>query len=298
MRTPTAAGILPVDKTPGPTSHDVVDRARRALGVRRIGHTGTLDPFASGLLLLCVGPATRLSEYLTDLDKTYLATARLGVVTETDDPEGVWIRESEEWRTLDAVRIGEALQAFRGTLRQRPPAYSAKKVGGQRAYRLARDGVDVDLEPVEVEVHDVELLAVDLPEVRIRLRCSSGTYVRALARDLGEALGVGAHLTALRRTRIGLFSVEQSVPDDALDDGALVAEAWVPSGRALGHLPSVEAEEDDVRRLTHGQAIELAGRGPVEHPGGPVAVVRGGELIAVTERLGDQLRPRKVFTRG
>ncbi|NIP58321.1 MAG: tRNA pseudouridine(55) synthase TruB, partial [Gemmatimonadetes bacterium] len=208
MRGAGADGVLPVDKPVGPTSHDVVARARRALDTGRIGHTGTLDPFASGLLLLCVGPATRLSEYLTALEKSYVAVARLGVGTDTLDPEGAVVERSDSWSELDRARIEEASASFLGRREQVPPQFSAKKVGGEAMYARARRGERVELSPIPVEIHELELLGVDLPDVRLRIRCSSGTYVRALARDLGAALGEPAHLAELRRTAVGSFRVQ------------------------------------------------------------------------------------------
>ncbi|MGD2067205.1 MAG: tRNA pseudouridine(55) synthase TruB [Gemmatimonadota bacterium] len=287
-------GVLPVDKPEGPTSHDIVGWARKALDTRRIGHTGTLDPFASGLLLLCVGPATRLAEYLTGLDKEYVATARLGVRTDTHDREGRTVRVRDGWSSLEADRVAEALADLTGPLEQVPPAFSAKKVGGESAHRLARRGEAPELPPVRVTVHELELLGLDPPELRFRVLCSSGTYVRALARDLGEALGVGAHLTALRRTRVGPFSVESAVPGDALTPGAARA-AWISPADALAHLPRVEVDEEAVRRLATGRTIDSPP--DVADEERPVAAVRRGELVAVTTRKGATLRPRKVFVR-
>ena len=293
MTLPGAGGVLPVDKPAGPTSHDVVARARRALGTRRVGHTGTLDPFATGLLLLCVGPATRLSQYLTGLDKTYEATAVLGARTETDDPEGAVVASDDRWRGLSREEVEAALAARVGRQSQVPPAFSAKKVGGEAAHRKARRGEAVALEAAEVEVYEAGLLELALPEVRFRVRCSSGTYVRALARDLGGDLGTGAHLSALRRTGVGPFSVEGALSLEALDDRAAVAAAWVSPARALAHLPAVEVSADEAARLAHGQALRPAsGAAPA---GGPVAAVREGELVAVGEMEEGALRPRKVF---
>lgn len=291
---PGDGGVLLVDKPSGPTSHDVVARARRALDTRKIGHTGTLDPFASGLLVLCVGSATRLSEYLTGLDKTYVATVRLGAATDTGDPEGAVVADDDTWRGLDASDLEEALAGLRGRIRQVPPRYSAKKVAGERAYRLARRGEEVELEAVEVEVHELEVVELDLPDVAIRLRCSSGTYVRAVGRDLGRRLGTAAHLTELRRTRVGSFRVEEAVSLEGLTDLPAVERAWITPARAVAHLPSVEVDDDEATRLAHGQVIRV--RAAVEAgPREAVAVLRAGDLVAVAARDGDRLRPRKVF---
>ncbi len=293
MSAPAPAGILRVDKPAGPTSHDMVARARRALGVRRIGHTGTLDPFATGLLLLCVGPATRLSEYLTGLDKAYVATALLGQVTATDDLEGDVVRVSEQWKALSQANVEQAVAGFVGPLDQIPPAYSAKKVDGERMYRRARRGEEVRREPSRVEVYEARVLDVNLPHVRFELRCSSGTYVRAIARDLGEALECGAHLTELRRTRVGDFDVSGAVSGDALNDEAAVQAAWMDPAQALSHLPIVSLSEADAARFVHGQAVPSPAEGLPEER--PVAVLRGGALLGVAVRSGDRIRPRKVL---
>jgi tRNA pseudouridine55 synthase len=190
------AGILPVDKPVGPTSHDVVATARRALGMRRIGHTGTLDPFASGLLLLCVGPATRLAEYLSGLPKSYTGTMRLGVVTATDDPEGEILEVNEDWRSLRREQVDRALRSQEGARLQWPPKFSAKKIQGKRAYAIARSGGEVQPEPVPVQIYRAEVTRFDPPEVEFEVDCSTGTYIRAIARDVGKDVGVGAHLTS------------------------------------------------------------------------------------------------------
>lgn len=287
-----AAFLLPVDKSEGPTSHDVVGAARKALGVKRVGHTGTLDPFASGLLLLCVGKATRLAEYFSGLDKTYEAVARLGVRTDTLDRDGEVVAESGAWREIEASSIEAALTGFRGQIEQVPPAYSAKKVGGERAYRRARQGRTVELRACPVTVRSLELTSVDLPQIRFGVRCSSGTYVRALARDIGDALGVGAHLTGLRRTAVGEWGVDAALPLDALGDASRVAAHAVTPLAAVRHLPTVEVDERAAGRLILGQAVELP-EGALT--GSPLAVAHAGALLAIGEVAGGVLRPRKVF---
>jgi tRNA pseudouridine55 synthase len=282
-------GVLPVDKPAGPSSHDMVAAARRALGIRRIGHTGTLDPFATGLLLLCVGQATRLAEYLTGLDKTYEATARLGVTTDTLDLTGTVLAE-DDWADLPASRIRAAFEDQAGTRLQRPPAYSAKRLDGQRAYALARAGETVALEPVEVAIRSLAVTAVEGPLVRFRMRGSSGTYVRAVARDAGEALGVGAHLTALRRTGIGDFAVTDALAPGSLEDPASVQEALIRPLEALGHLPGVAVGGAVRDRIAHGQRVSVS-----EAPLGVVAVSHEGELVAVADSEDGVIRPRKVF---
>jgi tRNA pseudouridine55 synthase len=247
MSEPT--GILPVDKPEGPTSHDIVARARRVLRQRRIGHTGTLDPFASGLLLLCLGPATRLAEYLTALPKSYRAVLRLGQTTDTDDATGKVIAESDAWTTVTEAALRAALAGQTGELDQLPPVYSAKKVDGERAYAAARRGDPVQRLPVRVTVYAADLIRFDPPFAEITVDCSSGTYIRSIARDVGEALGVGAHLTALRRTRVGRFAVEDAVTMDGLEDGSVASAALLPPGAALAHLTAATVDEEGIRTL-------------------------------------------------
>lgn len=286
-------GVLPVDKPEGPTSHDVVAIARRALRLRRVGHTGTLDPFASGLLLLCLGPATRLSEYLTALPKTYLARMRLGEATDTDDSTGTVVSTSDAWRALSEAQLHAALQQQTGVLRQLPPRYSAKKVGGERMYAAARRGEEVERTPVEVTVYRIEVLRVDLPEIDFEVECSSGTYIRAIARDVGEALGVGAHLSGLRRTRVGEHDVGRALPLDALDDPAAVGAALLSPADAVSHLPRVVLDDADAQRVRNGGRLAA----PDGVPDGPIALLSGRrELLAVAERRGAELQPRKVLS--
>lgn len=287
--------VLPVDKPEGPTSHDVVARARRALGTRRVGHTGTLDPFASGLLLLCVERATRLAEYLTGLDKRYEATAVLGTSTDTDDREGAVTAETDAWRRLTGAEVQEALRALEGEQEQVPPQYSAKKVAGEAMHRRARRGERVRLEPVRVQVHEIVPLEVDLPRVRFSVHCSSGTYVRALARDLGAVRGVGGHLVALRRTAVGGFRVEDAVPADDLDDGAAAQRARLSPLEAVAHLPRVELDDPALAdRLRQGQRVrwDEGSRAPGD---GSVAIVSEGGLLAIGALEDGVLRPRKVL---
>ncbi|MFO7892974.1 MAG: tRNA pseudouridine(55) synthase TruB [Longimicrobiales bacterium] len=300
-------GVLPVDKPEGPTSHDVVATARRALDTRRIGHTGTLDPFATGLLILGVGQATKLAQYLTGLEKTYEATARLGTATDTLDRTGAVTAESDAWEALTEPAIRAAFEDQRGEREQTPPAYSAKRVGGKKSYELARTGQTVELAPVEVTIHTLDVLAVDGRDVRFRIRCSTGTYVRAVARDAGHALGVGAHLTELRRTAVGPFDVVDAVSVDTLKragewgagsdapEAAQTARAALDTALlspldALAHLPRLMLDADQLRRVKHGQSIEVPG-----FDEGLVALVDAGELRAVGESNGRWVRPRKVF---
>ncbi|CAN5570593.1 tRNA pseudouridine(55) synthase TruB [soil metagenome] len=286
-------GVLPVDKPEGPTSHDVVAIARRALRTRRIGHTGTLDPFASGLLLLCIGPTTRLAEYLTALPKSYRATLRLGEATDTDDLKGEILQRTEAWRDLTEAEVRSALAQQCGTIEQLPPLYSAKKVEGERMYAAARRGERPERTPVQVTVHRIELLAFRPPEVEFEVACSSGTYIRAIARDVGEALAVGAHLRTLQRTRIGEHRLESALPLESLEDAERVRRALLTPLEALRHLPRVTVEEGSLGVVRHGGAIP-APEGLAD--GASVTLASAaGELLAIAEAQRGSLQPRKVF---
>jgi tRNA pseudouridine55 synthase len=276
-----------VDKPAGLTSHDVVQRVRRALRTRQAGHTGTLDPFATGLLVVLVGRATRLARFVESEAKTYLATARLGVRTETDDLTGAVIEE----RAVEQVgleQLKEALAAFAGEQRQRPPAYSAKHVGGERSYRLARRGAAVEPPETRVTVHRIELVSWTPPAVTFRATVSPGTYLRAIGRDLGERLGVGGHLTVLRREAIGGLRVEDAV---ALDE--VVPEALQPPARVLGHLPMVKLGPDEKAAVVHGRAV--ADGGARMDSGASVVLLAGDELVAVARAEEGQLQPTVVL---
>jgi tRNA pseudouridine55 synthase len=295
MTTEPTDFVLPVDKPVGPTSHDVVALARRALGTRRIGHTGTLDPFASGLLLLCVNRATRIAEYLSGLSKTYTGVLRLDATTDTDDHTGTIIETFSSWRELDRPRVEQAMQTLTGELDQIPPQYSAKKTEGERMYTRARRGEVVTLPPVRVEVKRFELKGFDLPEVHFEVECSSGTYIRALARDLGQRLGVGGHLTQLRRIRVGNAGVNEAVTLDQLPDGEAVARARKGVLDALSHLPHYSVAHDDARRLAHGQAIH---RPATLAEAAPLVITTDGELVALARTDGEWIRPQKVWAAG
>jgi tRNA pseudouridine55 synthase len=277
-----------VDKPADMTSHDVVQRVRRVLGTRAAGHTGTLDPFATGLLVVLVGRATRLARFVEGQPKTYLATARLGIRTDTDDLTGRVI-ETSEAGMVAASQVQESLTGFLGTQVQRPPQYSAKHVGGERSYQKARRGEAVELADVSVTVDRMELVGFQSPLVTFRVVVSAGTYVRAIARDLGERLGVGAHLTNLRREAIGLLSVDDAVPLDRLSP-----EALIPAGAVLRDLPTVELDPAARAAVLHGRAVR--GSGAVGQGGsGAVVLVAGGELVAVARRGEGFLYPLVVL---
>jgi len=285
-------GVLPVDKPVGPTSHDVVAVARRALGERRIGHTGTLDPFASGLLLLCLGPATRLAEYLTGLPKSYAAVMRLGSVTDTDDLDGVVIRTDDRWTDVTREAVLAASRTMVGDFLQLPPRYSAKKVAGERAYAVARAGRELVVQPVSVRITRLEITGFEPPEVAFEVDCSSGTYIRSIARDLGEALGVGAHLTALRRTRIGDRTVEEALPLAALGEAESVSAALLTPAAAVSGLPVIPLSDDEAAAISTGGSFAREGVLPV----GPIALLASdGRLAAIGEAMAGRIRPRKVF---
>ena len=284
MRSRAAEGLLLVDKAAGMTSHDVVALARRALGERRIGHAGTLDPFATGLLVLLVGRATRLLPFVEGEPKVYEATIRFGAETDTDDLTGAVVREAP---VPDDAAVRAALPALTGSFAQVPPAYSAKKVEGRRAYDAARRGEAIALRPARVTVHEWRLGPRRGADLDATIVCSGGTYVRALARDLGRAAGGAAHLVALRRVRSGPFDVGDAVASDAL------REAAPPLRPVLDALPSlpVEALDDDgVSRVARGMAVPaLAG-------GDRAALVDADRaLVAVAERQGGSWQPRVVL---
>jgi tRNA pseudouridine55 synthase len=226
-----------------------------------------------------------------------VAGVRLGVRTTTDDPEGEIEATSDAWRSLSREDVERSLDPFRGRIVQTPPRFSAKKVGGESAHYRARRGEDVALAPVEVEVLALELGVWNPPDVELRVDCSAGTYVRALARDIGDALGTGAHLTALRRTAIGSFTVGHALAIDALWEPDAVDRAWITPAAALAHLPSVHVPPEDALRLARGQTVPIT-EATTGATGGAVAVLSERELVAVAAREGDRLRPRKVFVGG
>jgi tRNA pseudouridine55 synthase len=254
--------------------------------VKRVGHTGTLDPFASGLLVVLVGRATRLAQYLAELSKEYEGTIKLGEATDTCDSTGEIVERCDSWSAMDDERIREAARRLTGKYAQVPPAYSAKKVAGQRAYRLARRGEHVELEPQEVEVAEFEIHERQGPRLQFRCLVSSGTYVRALARDLGRELGCGAHLEVLRRQSVGPFRVSQSMTLADVDPSTRLR----PSLEAVQHLPVVVVDEDTHRRIGHGQPVELTYLAD-----GPVAVVAGESLVAIAVGAEGVLKPKVVL---
>lgn len=300
---PQVDGGLLIDKPKGLTSHDVVARVRRLLHVRRAGHTGTLDPLATGLLVLLLGRATRLAQFLMSCEKQYLAGVQLGVATDTYDATGrPTFATPHSFADLPVSQIESALTPFRGKIEQIPPMYSAKKRGGVSLHRLARRGVEVERSPVRVTIHELELLGVERGDpgqrISLRVRCSSGTYIRSLVHDLGRRLGCGAHLASLRRTAAGEFSLASAHTLDELeappphDLGAVI----IPPARLLAHLPSVQIEGEQLQRVTHGAAIPAAAL--ALNDGEPCRILDSvGELVAVADfaQEGVRLVPRVVL---
>lgn len=304
-------GLLLVDKEPGLTSHDVVQRVRRVLKQKKIGHCGTLDPDATGLLLLTLGGATRLTRFLIRAPKVYEGVVQLGSATDTYDASGRVTSQAppEAVAALTAEVVAEAMHRFEGTIEQKPPPYSAKKVQGVKYYELARKGEEVPDEPKEVTVYEFTLLpgdtGVEDGRLRFRLGCSSGTYARGLAHDLGLALGVGGHLAELRRTKIGGFPVEQAITFGLLEERVKAEEgigtAWIPFDQIPLPFGEVTADPQQESRISHGQTVlvrELAG----EEGDWVKLVNRRRELIAVgtvVERIGSAgvgiVQPRVVF---
>lgn len=293
-------GIIIIDKPAGWTSHDVVARARRVLREKRVGHTGTLDPFATGVLVVLVGRATRLAQFLSGADKEYEAIVRLGYATDTGDLTGAR-REggpAVDCAALDRARVEAALAPLRGEIEQVPPMYSAKKVGGKKLYELARRGEEIEREAVRVRVSAFEIIdgpdggesprrgADGTCDWRARVVCSAGTYVRALAESVGENLGTGAHLAALRRTRAGAFRIEKAFTLEGLqklvEGGAAASEFLIPPEAALPDLPAAHLTAAEARRVAHGAAVSAARFAPAWEDGARALLFdESGALLAV-----------------
>jgi tRNA pseudouridine55 synthase len=281
MTVPSYHGLLVVDKPGGITSRDVVDRALRWFPRgTRLGHTGTLDPLATGVLVLCIGVATRLTEYVQRMAKTYRAGLRLGARSDTDDADGTVETVARLGPPPGCAAVVACLQEFIGTIEQVPPAFSAAKVTGQRAYDLARRGAEVALEPRRVRIDRIDLLTYDYPRLEIEIHCGKGTYIRALARDLGERLGCGALVETLRRTQVGPFEASGALLLDA--EAAAARSRMLPLSAAVAELPRVTLEPADVARLRQGQRVELSSPWQGSAPEGEVAVFdTAGQLVAV-----------------
>lgn len=287
-------GFITIDKPAGMTSHDVVAKLRRVAGQRRVGHGGTLDPAATGVLPIALGEATKLLSYLVDGRKTYLATVHLGITTTTDDAEG------EALETLPVPPLGRealqaALQPFVGRVQQVPPIYSAIQVGGQRMYDLARRGEKVELAPREVEIDRIEIHAWQPPQLTIEVVCGKGTYIRAIARDLGTALGCGAHLAALRRTAVGPLIAARAVALGTLvATPASLAEHLLPPETAILDWPRVDVDEPTAKRIRNGLSVRLSEPEPTDdciRAHGPE-----GHLLALLRKSDSAWQPFRVFS--
>lgn len=285
-------GVLVVDKPKGPTSSDVVQIVRRALKVKKAGHTGTLDPMATGVLPLCLGDATRIAQVLTDGNKAYDATLKLGVTTDTLDAEGA-VLQTRAVPLLTRERLEQVFATFRGALMQTPPMYSAIKKDGKRLYELARAGEEVEREARAVTVFSLTLNDFTSDELKLSVACSKGFFVRTLAADIGEALGCGAHLTALRRTQSGPFAISRAIPlQEIVDRGAeAVAGKLASLDESLAFLPEVKTNEAEADRVKHGGVVEVA------RPDEAMVRVTGptGEVLALAEIRRGRLVYKRVL---
>jgi len=293
-------GILLIDKPAGPTSHDVVARIRNIAKERSVGHTGTLDPAATGLLPLVLGKSTRLAPYFSGSEKTYLAEVQLGAETSTDDAQGE-PREQFQGSWPSAGEVHAALAKFRGSFEQVPPQVSAKRVDGKKSYDLVRKDKGVELKPVMVTISDLKLISQTEQTIQLEVTASAGFYVRALARDLGRALGCGGHLASLRRTKSGTFDIAQAIKlEDAERLGPGVEAHLISPAAALAHFPAVTANLAGFKRATHGNSLaphHLAGQFvPTTGTGQKVRILaEDGSLIALADSRGGELHPTVVL---
>ncbi|AEI44292.1 tRNA pseudouridine(55) synthase TruB [Paenibacillus mucilaginosus] len=304
----TLEGILPVWKPAGFTSHDVVAKVRRILKIKRIGHTGTLDPQVTGVLPLCIGRATRLVEYIQELPKEYEATLRLGIATDTEDLSGSVLRTEDGLSLkLTPEEVTEAIHRFTGEIEQVPPMYSAVKVDGKRLYDLARQGVEVERKARRVTIHKIEVLSTDwtgdYPEVRFRVLCSKGTYIRTLCVDIGAAIGVPAVMAELVRTSTGQIRAESCLTLEQIEElqrEGLLQQRLVPMERALSHLPEVLLNEVQTQKALQGQKIRVLPSAVSHLTGGETAAVFSPtrELIGIYEwdPVQGLLIPNKIFS--
>ncbi len=283
IRTSEPGGLVLVDKPAGMTSHDAVSIVRRAVGIRRVGHAGTLDPFATGLLVMLTGRGTRLIPYIDSEPKVYEATISFGSETDTDDLTGVVTRDAA---VPTDIAIAQAIAKLTGDIEQLPPAYSAKSVGGVRAYDAARRGAPLTLRPAPVTIHEIRILDRQKGAILARIECSGGTYVRALARDMGRLANSAAHLAALRRIRSGPFDVTNANSMEAIRASEIEC---MPLRHAVASMPVQRLNASEIPRVLHGNAI------PASVEGDRVALLDEETLIAVAEHAGDQLRPVLVL---
>jgi tRNA pseudouridine55 synthase len=290
-------GLLLADKGPGVTSFQVVAHLRRVLRVPKVGHGGTLDPMATGLLPILLGEGTKLTAYLQGQDKEYVATVRLGVTTDTLDATGR-VTGERPVPSLSADGVRAVLGRFVGEIEQVPPMYSALHAGGRRLHELARAGIAVERAPRRVRVHAFELIECAPPRLRVRVECGSGTYVRSLAADLGEALGCGGHVEALRRTRVGVLRLADAVPWAVIQHGdpAVLAASVLPADRAVAHLCAVHLSPEGSRRLANGQLVPPSELVAVDLPAapGPCRVYAGASFLGIGELSPEGLRPLRL----
>jgi tRNA pseudouridine55 synthase len=291
-------GVLIINKPRGWTSHDVVNRVRKILQEKQIGHTGTLDPLATGVLVLCIGKATKIVRYLEADDKEYTAELKLGSTTDTQDSDGR-VLVTHEYSPPSVEQVRDAMNSFQGSISQRPPAFSALKVNGIPSYRLARQGTLQELAKRPITVHEIRLLDYADPIVRFTARCSKGTYVRTLCADIGEQLGMGAHLVSLIRTRSGRFGLDQALTIEQAEklaaDGQ-AEQALAPLNDALGCFPFMIIEESDARRITHGNSVAVQSGIELPSGSGPIRVLgRDGRLLAIARSGDGLLKPEVVF---
>ncbi len=290
-------GVLVIDKPSGPSSHDIVARVRKLAGERRVGHTGTLDPLATGLLVLCLGRATRFARFLSATSKTYLAKIRFGYATNTYDRTGDTVGAVVD-REPDPEVVARLVAGLAGVRLQVPPPWSAKKVDGKRAYALARAGSEFDLAPVEIEIHFARLHSLAGAEAQIELSVTSGTYIRSIAHELGVTTGLGAHLAELRRTVVGTFALDDAVTLEDLEERGFEGALLEPN-EALRHLPKAEISGEAAVRLAHGRAArrdEVRFAEPLEATRPFVRVINeAGELVAICDAGETSLRPVMVW---
>jgi tRNA pseudouridine55 synthase len=288
-------GLLIIDKPVGPTSHQVVSVVRRGSGVRKVGHAGTLDPRASGVLVLCLGAATRLSEYLSTASKRYQAVIRFGSSTKTYDSEGEVMLQTGD--SPERSSIEQLLPEFQGEISQVPPPFSAIKVKGSKAYELAREGKEIELDPRQVTIYDLKFLSYKAPDLSLEIECSAGTYIRSIAHDLGDRLSTGAHLAGLRRIKSGPFTIKDAIPLPKLEVGFMV-DKWekylIPAVEALPDFPIVKVSHENLGQIQHGHRV------PAEEGSSGLAraVDSEGNLVAILEAVedGSLWHPKKVFT--
>jgi tRNA pseudouridine55 synthase len=306
-------GVLIIDKPAGMTSHDVVARVRKMIGERRIGHTGTLDPFATGVLVLLVGRATRIAQFLTHAEKEYEGIIRLGYATDTGDFTGERVEPSfhaqaQSPQSLRNREVTAAMSSLRGEIEQLPPMYSAKKIAGRKLYELARRGEEVARQPAQVTIHEFELITPekqlcangDTLDIRVRVVCSAGTYIRTLAEDLGRKLGMGAHLLELRRTRAGQFHLDAALTLEKLDEALShdrLAGIVISPHDALPHLASINLDDKQLQRTMHGLNLPMNDNDQTLSDEDPVRLSRNNQLIAVGKYNAEQrtIHPEVVF---